>query len=199
MREYLVAQALQSTRVPTAATVALDADGSYLGAQVGIVAFVPGTAVRSQDDLADLSDRKVGTVTDALVQCLMDLHDVDPAQVGLEAFGRPDGFVARQVALWARQWDRVKEHHLRDVDRLSRRLTDRIPTDNASAAIIHGDFRIDNTLLDISSSDPVRAVVDWEMSTIGDPLTDLALMCVYRTTDFDAILGFPARRGPVHA
>jgi aminoglycoside phosphotransferase (APT) family kinase protein len=190
-REYRVTAALQSTPVPTAATVALDADGAVMGAPVSVVAFVPGTVVRSQDDLSELSDAQVLTATTALVECLVELHRIDHLGVGLGTFGRPEGFVGRQVALWARQWTQVAVQDLPDIDRLATLLTGRVPPTSA-AAILHGDFRIDNTILDLSGPDTVSAVVDWEMSTIGDPLTDLALMCVYRSPVFDTVLGMPA-------
>ncbi len=190
-REFRVTKALQPTPVPTAQTVALDADGSIMGAPVSVVRFVAGATIRSQDDLAELTDDQITTVTRALVGCLVDLHAVDYNEVDLADFGRPEGFLDRQVSLWARQWQRVKLDDRPDVDRLGRLLAGRVP-DASDAAILHGDFRIDNTLLDLARTQPVRAVLDWEMSTLGDPLTDVALMCVYRSPAFDAVLGTAA-------
>ncbi|WP_072750909.1 phosphotransferase family protein [Rhodococcus maanshanensis] len=190
-REYTVTSALQGTAVPVARTVAFDADGSALGAPMTVVEFVEGTVVRDQADLAEMSDDQVAVSADALVRVLADLHAVDYRAVGLGDFGRPDGFVARQVKLWAGQWDRVKTRELPDVAVLHAALTDAIPTASASS-IVHGDFRIDNTILDSHDPGQVRAVVDWEMSTLGDPLTDVALMCVYRDPVFDLVLGSQA-------
>ncbi len=190
-REYTVTSALQGTAVPVARTVAFDADGSALGAPMTVVEFVEGTVVRDQADLAEMSDDQVAVSADALVRVLADLHAVDYRAVGLGDFGRPDGFVARQVKLWAGQWDRVKTRELPDVAVLHAALADAIPTASASS-IVHGDFRIDNTILDSRDPGQVRAVVDWEMSTLGDPLTDVALMCVYRDPVFDLVLGSQA-------
>lgn len=190
-REYRITHALQGTPVPTAATIALDGDGAIMGAPASVVTFVPGDVVRSREDLAALSDTQVRGVTMALLDCLVDLHHVDHVAIGLDSFGRPEGFLDRQVALWTQQWTRVAHQELPDISRLSTLLADRVPVSSA-AAIVHGDFRIDNAILDLSTPDAVRAVVDWEMSTIGDPLTDVALMCVYRAPAFDAVLGMRA-------
>ncbi|AQA21465.1 phosphotransferase enzyme family protein [Rhodococcus sp. MTM3W5.2] len=146
-REYTVTSALQGTAVPVARTVAFDADGSALGAPMTVVEFVEGTVVRDQTDLAGLSDDQVAASADTLVRVLADLHAVDYRAVGLGDFGRPDGFVARQVKLWAGQWDRVKTRELPDVAVLHAALTEAMPATSA-ASIVHGDFRIDNTILD---------------------------------------------------
>ncbi|MDQ0282252.1 phosphotransferase family protein [Rhodococcoides fascians] len=190
-REWAVTDALASTAVPVAETVAFDREGDVLGAPMTVVRFVPGRVVRTREDLRDLTDEQVADNAAELVRVLAELHAVDPAAVGLEKFGRPDGFVARQVATWARQWQTVKTRELPDVDRLHRALEAAVPTRSA-ASIVHGDFRVDNTILDAEDVSSVAAVVDWEMSTLGDPLTDVALMCVYRQPVFDAVLGADA-------
>ncbi|MBY4384179.1 phosphotransferase family protein [Rhodococcoides fascians] len=190
-REWAVTDALASTAVPVAETVAFDREGAVLGAPMTVVRFVPGRVVRTREDLRDLTDEQVADNAAELVRVLAELHAVDPAAVGLEKFGRPDGFVARQVATWARQWQTVKTRELPDVDRLHRALEAAVPTRSA-ASIVHGDFRVDNTILDAQDVSSVAAVVDWEMSTLGDPLTDVALMCVYRQPVFDAVLGADA-------
>ncbi|APE34303.1 acyl-CoA dehydrogenase [Nocardia mangyaensis] len=187
-REFTVTAALGESGVPVAKTIAFDATGSTLGAPMTVVEFVDGTVIRDQDDLAALNDDQVGATVDELVRVLARLHAVDPAAVGLAEFGRPHGFVARQVKLWASQWDRVKTRDLPDVATLHAALTEAVPRESA-ASIVHGDFRIDNTILDTADPSRVRAVVDWELSTLGDPLTDVALMCVYRSPVFDLVLG----------
>ncbi|MFD3430166.1 phosphotransferase family protein [Nocardia fluminea] len=190
-REYTVTSALQASAVPVARTIAFDAAGSALGAPMTVVEFVDGTVFRDQDELAALTDEQVTASVGALVRVLADLHAVDPVAVGLESFGRPTGFVTRQVELWASQWERVKTRELPDVATLHAALAAAIPPET-SASIVHGDFRIDNTILDSADPETVRAVVDWELSTLGDPLTDVALMCVYRSPIFDVILGTSA-------
>ncbi|WP_024800299.1 phosphotransferase family protein [Nocardia sp. BMG51109] len=187
-REYTVTHALRNSAVPVAKSVAFDAEGTTLGAPMTVVEFVDGTVIRDQDDLAALTDEQVSAGVDELVRVLADLHAVDPHAVGLEKFGRPEGYVARQVNLWASQWDRVKTRELPDVAALHAALSEAVPRHSA-ASIVHGDYRIDNTILDSADPSRVRAVVDWELSTLGDPLADVALMCVYRAPIFDLVLG----------
>ncbi|GEE01626.1 acyl-CoA dehydrogenase [Gordonia spumicola] len=190
-REWAVTSALAQTCVPVAPTIAIDRSGEVIGAPCTVVEFVDGDVIRSSDDLADLTDEQVEAATDALIAVLADLHAVDYAAVGLGDFGRPEGFAARQVKLWARQWGIVKTRELGDVDRLVAALSERVPTSGRST-IVHGDFRIDNTILAPGDPGRVAAVVDWELSALGDPITDVALMCVYREPVFSSVLGFDA-------
>lgn len=190
-REWAVTSALQSTSVPVATTVAFDEDGSIIGAPCTVVEFVDGRVVRTEEDLAAYSDAEVAANIDGLVRTLADLHAVDYKAVGLGEFGRPAGFAARQVKLWARQWGHVRTRDLPDVERLVEKLSERVPQE-ARESVVHGDFRIDNTIVDANDPGRIAAVVDWEMSTLGDPITDVALMCVYRTGAFDRVLGFSA-------
>lgn len=190
-REYTVTRALQGSAVPVAKTVAFDAEGQVLGAPATVVEFVDGVVIRTSDDLAAFGDEQVAACTGALVRVLADLHAVEPDEVGLSGFGRPGGFVARQVKLWASQWERVQTRELPDVATLGAALAEAVPPEQPGA-IVHGDFRVDNTIVDPANPASVRAVVDWELSTLGDPLTDVALMCVYRSAVFDQVLGAPA-------
>ncbi|MGB3301293.1 phosphotransferase family protein [Gordonia sp. (in: high G+C Gram-positive bacteria)] len=190
-REWDVTSALGSTAVPVPQTVAIDRDGEFIGAPCTVVEFVDGRVIRSVEDLSALTDDEVTASADALVKTLADLHAVDYAEVGLADFGRPEGFAGRQVKLWARQWDIVQTRQLDDVEKLAAALSERVPA-QARSTIVHGDFRIDNTILDPTDAGRVAAVVDWEMAALGDPLTDLALMCVYRTPVFSSVLGFDA-------
>lgn len=190
-REWAVATALQSTDVPVARTVAFDAEGSVLGAPATIVGFDPGRVIRTRADLEDLSDEDIAANTHELIRVLTLLHGVDYEAVGLGSFGKPDGFVGRQVKTWARQWEQVKTRELPDVEKLRDKLSAAVPASSASA-IVHGDYRVDNVILKSDDPSSIAAVVDWEMSTLGDPLTDVALMCVYRQPIFDEVLGVSA-------
>jgi aminoglycoside phosphotransferase (APT) family kinase protein len=191
VREWRVTAALQATPVPVARGVSLCEDSSVLGAPFTVVEWVEGVVVRDRDDLDALSDEEVDRAMGALIEVLAALHAVDVDAVGLGDFGRPHGFLGRQVSLWRRQWEQVHTRELPDLERLHERLANSVP-DEAGATIVHGDYRIDNAILDRSDPATVRAVVDWELSTLGDPLTDVALMCVYRHPALDVILGIPA-------
>jgi len=195
-REFVITDKLYGTGVPIARPVALDADGTVCGAPLTVTEFVTGRVYRHKDDLDTLSDADLAANASALVRVLVDLHAVDYRAVGLESFGRPDGFLERQVRLWVRQWDLVKtpgndEALSDDVTKLAAALADSIPQ-TSQPSVVHGDFRIDNTICDPEQADVIRAVVDWELSTLGDPLTDIALMCVYRSPAFDLVFGHPA-------
>ncbi|BBZ24847.1 phosphotransferase family protein [Mycolicibacter hiberniae] len=195
-REFVVTEKLYGTGVPIARPVALDAEGTVCGAPLTVTEFVTGRVYRHKDDLSTLTDAELAANAAALVRVLVDLHAVDYRAVGLESFGRPDGFLERQVRLWARQWELVKTPHndsalSNDVAKLAAALSAAIPQ-ATQPSVVHGDFRIDNTICDPERADVIRAVVDWELSTLGDPLTDIALMCVYRSPAFDGVFGHPA-------
>jgi aminoglycoside phosphotransferase (APT) family kinase protein len=194
-REYKVVAALQDTPVPVARTIALCEDDSVLGAPFQIVEFVVGQVVRRRAQLEALGTRSVidGCV-DALIRVLVDLHGVDPNAVGLGDFGKPNGYLERQVRRWGSQWELVRlpdDHRDADVARLHSALQQAIPQQSRTS-IVHGDYRIDNTILDADDPTRVRAVVDWELSTLGDPISDAALMCVYRDPTLDLILSAQA-------
>jgi aminoglycoside phosphotransferase (APT) family kinase protein len=156
-----------------------------------MVEYVAGQVVRSRDELEALGDERVidGCV-DGLIQVLADLHAVDPTAVGLADFGKPSGYLERQVRRWGSQWELVRlpdDDRDADVARLHSALQEAIPQQSRTS-IVHGDYRIDNTILDANDPRLVRAVVDWELSTLGDPLSDAALMCVYRDPSLDLII-----------
>ncbi len=191
-REYKVVAALAETAVPVARAVALCDDDSVLGAPFQMVEYVAGQVVRSRAELEAMSDEQVieGCV-DALIRVLADLHAVEPAAVGLADFGKPSGYLERQVRRWGSQWQLVRrsdDDRDPDVQRLYSALQEAVPPQSRTS-IVHGDYRIDNTILDAEDPRQVRAVVDWELSTLGDPLSDAALMCVYRDPSLDLILG----------
>jgi aminoglycoside phosphotransferase (APT) family kinase protein len=187
-REFKVAAALQDSAVPVARTIVLCEDPSVMGAPFAVVEHVDGRVIRTAEQLDVLADADIESCVDELVRVLAALHEVDYQAVGLETFGKPTGFVGRQVKIWNGQWERVKAGDIPDVDRLGALLAERIP-DRAAATIVHGDYRIDNTILSATNAGRVEAVLDWEMSTLGDPLTDVALMCVYRNPSFGMVLG----------
>lgn len=190
-REFRITSALQGSEVPVARTVALCEDESVMGAHFTVVEYISGQVVRSKDDLDALTDDDIDRSLGELVRIIAELHNVDYDAVGLGQLGRPDGYVTRQVKLWASQWGRVKTRELPDLERLHAALAESIPV-SPTPSIVHGDYRIDNTILDAHDPGRVVAVVDWELSTLGDPLTDLAMMCVYRHPALDDVLGFPA-------
>jgi len=190
-REYRIVAALAGSPVPVATAIAYGADSTVLGGPFALVGFVPGRALRIQDDLTSIDDTGLERIGDELIRVLVDLHAVPYADRGLADFGRPKGFFARQVKRWRQQWDLVTRCPRADLDRLHAGLVERTPT-AGGASIVHGDYRIDNTLLDPGEPSRMLALVDWEMSTIGDPLTDVAMFCAYQHPAFDHVVGEPA-------
>jgi aminoglycoside phosphotransferase (APT) family kinase protein len=193
-REFRVTRALQGSGVPVAPAVAFCEDESLLGGPFAVAEYVTGRTVQSRADLDLLDDATVDAVIARLIETLATLHTVDHVAVGLELFGRPDGYAARQIRRWSGQWTLVggAEPELqRQATALGTRLTAAVP-EQRSTGIVHGDFRIDNTLLLLGAEPAVAAVVDWELSTLGDPVADVAMMCVYRHTAFDLVIGEPS-------
>jgi aminoglycoside phosphotransferase (APT) family kinase protein len=199
-REYRVVAALQDTLVPVARAVTMRNDDSVGGAPFQMVEYVPGLVVRHTGELEALGDKAaISSCIDALIKVLADLHAVDPAAVGLGDFGKPTGYLERQVRRWGSQWDLVKRENDpfdADVRRLHSALAEALPSQSRSS-IVHGDYRIDNTMLDIDDATKVLAVLDWEMSTLGDPISDAALMCVYRHPLFNVIHASSAWASPL--
>jgi aminoglycoside phosphotransferase (APT) family kinase protein len=175
-REHRVITALHPTAVPVPRTLLLCADADVLGAPFYVMEFVPGTPYRRAEELQALGRERTETIAHSLIDTLVDLHAVDPATVGLADFGRPEGFLDRQLRRWKKQLDGSRSRDLPGIDRLHDRLAATVPASGAPA-VVHGDYRLDNVLVD--ENDRITAVLDWEMSTLGDPLTDLALMVAY--------------------
>ena len=199
-REYRVVAALYDTPVPVARAVTMRNDDSVLGAPFQIVEYVSGRVVRHADQLEALGDKDtINDCVDALIKVLADLHSLDPEAVGLGDFGKPTGYLERQVRRWGGQWDLVRledDPVDADVKRLHSALAEAIPSQSRSS-IVHGDYRIDNTMLDADDATKVLAVLDWEMSTLGDPISDAALMCVYRHPMFNLVHAEAAWSSPL--
>lgn len=175
-REYRVMSALSAHGFPVPRPLALCQDTEVIGAPFYVMEFVDGHVYRTADDTAPLGARRAGQITDNLIATLATLHGLDPAAIGLGDFGRPQGYLGRQVARWRKQLDASGERNLPGFTELSDRLAASVPRAER-AALVHGDYRLDNTIL--AGDDTIAAVVDWEMSTLGDPVADLALMIVY--------------------
>ncbi|GAB3490557.1 phosphotransferase family protein [Flexivirga lutea] len=176
-REHRVMAALHDTAVPVPRMYAACTDAEVLGAPFYVMERASGTPYRTAGQLAPLGAARVRSIADAVTDTLVALHAVDPAAIGLADFGRPDGYLERQVRTWRRQMDASRSRDLPGEDELHRALAGAIPQ-SGGAGIVHGDYRMDNTLID--DADRVSAVLDWEMATLGDPLADVALLLVYQ-------------------
>ncbi len=182
-REYRVLEALHGTQVPVPRPVALCTDSELIGAPFYVMEHVEGMVLRRREDAAGLAEQDARALSHTFAGMLATIHDVDVAAVGLADFGRPRGYLARQLARWQRQWDLSVTRPMPGYAELVPRLTAGLPSEtddgNAAGVLVHGDFRLDNMLVVTEPRPRVAAVLDWEMSTLGDPLADLGLSLVY--------------------
>ncbi|MEV6859918.1 phosphotransferase family protein [Streptosporangium subroseum] len=177
-REWRVISALAPTPVPVPEPVAFCGDEDVIGAPFYLMGHVEGSAVRNEEDVEGVAPEQIRRLSERLAEVLAAIHAIDYEEVGLGDFGRPEGYMARQLKRWGQQWERSKTGELPEYDRLVARLRERLPAHSAST-LVHGDYRLDNTLVRLSPEPGILAVVDWEMSTLGDPLADLGLTLTY--------------------
>jgi aminoglycoside phosphotransferase (APT) family kinase protein len=183
VREYRVISALADTDVPVPAAVALCDDPAVLGAPFYLMGFVDGIVLDRPEIITGVQPVAARAACAQLVDTLVALHAVDPARVGLADFGRPAGFLQRQLGRWHTQWVASQTRPLEQLDEVVQRLTATLP-DQSAATIVHGDYRLTNVMYRRGSDggpERIAAVVDWEMATLGDPLTDIGLLVVYQT------------------
>jgi aminoglycoside phosphotransferase (APT) family kinase protein len=212
LRESRVMSALGPTGYPVPDVLAVDETGDLLGAPFYVMSKVEGHIIRDElpPGYAD-TDADREQIGFRLVQGLADLHAVDYQGAGLAEFGRPTGYLERQVRRWSKQWEATRTAPLLDLDALAADLAARVP-ERSDQTIVHGDYRLDNTILDPSDVGRISAVLDWEMSTLGDPLADLGLLLTYWRDEADQqtsltgltpsvtwMPGFPDRAGVAEA
>ena len=193
-REYTVISALHGSQVPVPRPVALCTDPAVLGPPFYLMSFVDGI-VLERPELAP--DRQAATrASELLVDTLVAVHRIDPQAVGLAGFGRPEGFLARQVSRWHKQFQASVPDGSDVEAKVVQQLTERLPQ-SSRTGIVHGDYRLTNVLYARDFS-RIAAVVDWEMATLGDPLTDLGLLYVYheQAGAADSVMpNFPSTQG----
>ena len=198
-REHRIVSALGPTAVPVAPTFGYCGDEAVTGAPFYIMGFVPGHILRDAEIARKVLDedgrRRAG---ESLADVLADLHAVDVDAVGLGNLARRHGYIERQLKRWYSQFRQSQEGTGRPVplvDELHEQLADQVP-EQVGTAIVHGDYRLDNTML--ADDGTCRAVLDWELCTLGDPLADLGLLMVYwaEPGDADPALGLAPTAAP---
>jgi aminoglycoside phosphotransferase (APT) family kinase protein len=199
-REHRIISALAPTDVPVAPVVGLCTDESVNGAPFYVMDFVDGLVARDAAAARALDVPARARAGAQIADVLARIHAVDPDAVGLGDLGRKEGYVERQLKRWYGQWQKSKTRELPVVDEVHAALAARVP-DQGPAAIVHGDYRLDNCLLRPDGT--IAAVLDWELCTLGDPLADVGLLLVYWTERDDAhpalldasttLEGFPTR------
>jgi aminoglycoside phosphotransferase (APT) family kinase protein len=199
-REHRIIAALAATDVPVAPVVGLCTDESVNGAPFYVMGFVEGLVARDAAAADALGVAARARAGEQIADVLARIHAVDPDAVGLGDLGRKDGYVERQLKRWHGQWEKSRTRELPVVDEVHAALAARVP-EQGPAAIVHGDYRLDNCLLGPDGS--IAAVLDWELCTLGDPLADVGLLLVYWTDRDDShpalltspttLEGFPSR------
>jgi aminoglycoside phosphotransferase (APT) family kinase protein len=185
-REHTVISALGSTDVPVPVTLGLCLDDTINGAPFYVMSFIEGHILRDETAAAQISEVARARASLSLIDTLAKLHTVDVDAVGLGEFGRREGYIARQLKRWHGQFTQSTVDGVGGpevVDRVHELLAKQIP-DQQAIAIVHGDYRLDNTVLDDDGN--VLAILDWEICTLGDPLADLGLLLVYWAEPGDA-------------
>ncbi|MFL5891550.1 MAG: phosphotransferase family protein [Solirubrobacterales bacterium] len=200
-REHRILAALGPTEVPVPPVVALCEDDSVNGAPFYVMEFVDGPILRTRQEAEaafEAGDRQL--IGERVVDTLVDIHAVDPEEIGLGDLAKREDYVARQLHRWQGQWEKSKTRQVPLVDDVHDRLARRIP-EQGPATIVHGDYRLDNMIL--SPTGEIAAVVDWELCTLGDPLADVGMLLMYWSEPGDELMplfdppttaaGFPNR------
>ena len=171
-REFRVIAALANTDVPVPKAIALCEDESVIGSMFYIMEYLEGR-VLWDPVLEDLNNDQRAAHYDEMNRVLAALHNVDIAAVGLTDFGKPGNYFERQVGRWTKQYRASETEHLSAMEQLMAWLPDNIPADDARISLVHGDYRLDN-LMWHPTEPRIIAVLDWELSTLGNPIADLA-------------------------
>lgn len=180
MREYRVLNALQNTPVPVPRVYAACDDPNYIGAPFYLMEYMRGDVIRADGKNFATTPARRRTVSEGMIDLLIALQNVDWRAAGLEGFGRPDGYLPRQLKRWVDQLERTIPHTrpLPVMNQVRDWLQAHIP-ESPPATIVHGDYKLDNVMWNPSDPPNPIAIFDWEMSTIGDPLADLGWLCSY--------------------
>jgi aminoglycoside phosphotransferase (APT) family kinase protein len=185
-REYRVMTALRDSAVPVCRTRLYCEDESVIGTAFFVMDFVPGRVFRDVR-LPGLEPAERRAIYDAMNAVLANLHAVDYRGAGLEDFGKPGNYIARQIGRWSKQWEASRTEPVEAMDRLMEWLPANIPA-GGEVALVHGDFRLENMIFHPIEA-RVLALLDWELATIGHPLSDLAYNCMPYRTPPDRFMG----------
>jgi aminoglycoside phosphotransferase (APT) family kinase protein len=175
-REYRVMAALSRTDVPVPRVLHLCEDETIIGSMFYVMDYVEGR-IFWDGRLPDLRPEERSAIYDSMNAALAALHRVDPAAVGLSDYGRPGSYFERQIARWTGQYRSSETHPVPAMDELIDWLERHTPEDDGRVSLVHGDYRLDNMIFEPSGT-RILAVLDWELSTLGHPLADLAYQCM---------------------
>jgi aminoglycoside phosphotransferase (APT) family kinase protein len=189
-REYRIMAALADSAVPVPTCIGYEPDDAVIGAPFYVMDFVEGAIVRNATHAREaLTPTIRAAASESIVDVLVALHEVDVDAVGLGDLARKEDYIARQLRRWHGQLEQARTRDLPLLDEVHARLVADIP-EQGPATIVHGDYRLDNLVLDPDTG-AVNAVLDWELTTLGDPLADLGLLTVYWSQAGDRTVPLP--------
>jgi aminoglycoside phosphotransferase (APT) family kinase protein len=174
-REYRVISALHGAGFPVARPHLLCEDESVIGTAFYVMDYVEGRVLWDQS-LPGMTREQRFAIWDELNRVIAQLHTIDYRAVGLEGFGKPGNYIERQIARWTKQYQASETERIEAMEKLIAWLPNNIPSETATA-VVHGDFRLDNVIFH-PREPKILAVLDWELSTLGDPLADFAYHCM---------------------
>jgi aminoglycoside phosphotransferase (APT) family kinase protein len=180
-REYAVLQAVHPYFPPAPDVYALCEDPGVIGAVFFLMERRRGVVIRGEMPAAFAGE--AGRISRAFVDGMVALHSIDIERHGLARLGKPEGYLERQVRGWTDRWNRAKTEDMPELQQIIRWLAERIPVSGVPT-LVHNDYKLDNLMLDAGDPSRIVAVLDWEMATVGDPLSDLGLtLCYWTLTD----------------
>lgn len=185
-REFRVIKALQGSEVPVARAIHLCQDRDVIGSLFYIMSYQRGR-IFWDPTLPELNNSQRRDIYTEMNRVLAALHDIDVEAVGLSDFGRPGSYFERQISRWSGQYRASEIEPIAAMDKLIEWLPQNMPLDDGKVSLIHGDYRIDNIIFD-SSGTEARALLDWELSTLGHPYADLAYQCMQWRMDGDCVI-----------
>jgi aminoglycoside phosphotransferase (APT) family kinase protein len=191
LREARLLRALESTPVRVPRVLAVCPDPEVIGAPFYVMERMTGEVIT--DTIPPALDTPVqrARIAEELIEALVELHSVDFTQLGLEGFGKPTGYLERQLRRFTGLWEHNRTRELPEVEEVGRWLAANLPTSPA-ATIVHGDYRLGNTMFATRAPAQLVAIFDWEMATIGDPLADVGYMLMHWTQQGDTLGKFNA-------
>jgi aminoglycoside phosphotransferase (APT) family kinase protein len=199
LREARLLRALEGTAARVPKVLAVCDDERVIGCPFYVMALVPGEVIVWQTPPALDTPAERRRIGEQLIDALVEIHAVDWRAVGLEGFGKPTGYLERQLRRFGGLWEHNRTRELPAMERVRSWLGEHLPDPDppTPATIVHGDYRLGNTIF--ASEPPARlvAVLDWEMATIGDPLADIGYMCMFWTEADDPAEGLRAALGNV--
>jgi aminoglycoside phosphotransferase (APT) family kinase protein len=176
-REYRILSALESHAVPAPRPVALCEDAGVLGVPFYLMERMRGVILQCAGGVSPGPD-VMRRLSESFVETLAAIHSVDASDPAIAALGKPDGYVARQVAGWAKRWDASRTDDVPPMERTAQWLASHQPA-SSGACLVHNDYKYDNLVLDPTDLSRIVAVLDWEMATLGDPLLDVGTSLGY--------------------